>query len=148
MIWFLLFSHWCRIKARSVNDMAANLPSEKSQDISIILSLVNLEHSLHRSFHIIWDRTESKPNIPQEKKQQQQQKGICKNNRLFAQFGFCVLPTWRCRRYPPGKSVPLLSEFHRCLCSDRRTHSGWRSHGISSHNIRISINKMDINKAF
>lgn len=72
--------------------MAANLPSEKSQDISIILSLVNLEHSLHRSFHIIWDRTESKPNIPQEKNNNNKKEYAKITDYLLSLDSVCCLP--------------------------------------------------------
>ena len=43
--------------------VATNLPGKKSQDVSIILRLMDLQHRLHCGLHIVWDRTEEEQTI-------------------------------------------------------------------------------------
>lgn len=40
--------------------MVTDLPGKKSQDITVILCLVDLQHRLHCGLHVVWDWTENR----------------------------------------------------------------------------------------
>lgn len=49
--------------------MATDLSSKKSQDISVILRLMDLKHRLHSGLHVVWNRTENNKKTLQSWKQ-------------------------------------------------------------------------------
>lgn len=61
--------------------MTTDLPGKESQDITVILCLVDLQHCLHCGFHIVWDWAVNKSDTSHFKTSKQ---------KLHARAGFYV----------------------------------------------------------